>query len=133
MVISHSRSQQKRIHFHQQIENGADFAELAREYSDDTTSANLGGDLGWFPPQKFGPQFETMLEGLEDGELSQPFQTQSGWHFLQRVGFRETDITEEAMANKARQTIMQRRAESEIEGFLRQLREEAFVELRLPS
>ncbi len=118
---------------HAQIENGADFAELAREYSDDTTSANLGGDLGWFPPQKFGPQFETMLEGLEDGELSQPFQTQSGWHFLQRVGFRETDITEEAMANKARQTIMQRRAESEIEGFLRQLREEAFVELRLPS
>jgi peptidyl-prolyl cis-trans isomerase SurA len=50
---------------------------------------------------------------------------------VQRTGFRETDVTEQAMRNVARQTLMQRRADSEIESFLRQLREESFVELRL--
>ncbi len=117
----------------ERIENGEDFAELAREFSDDPTSANLGGDLGWFPPRQFGDRFESMLVNLEDGELSEPFQTQAGWHVIQRTGYRETDITDEAMANMARQTIMQRRAESEIESYIRQMREEAFVEIRLPG
>ncbi|MEJ2535121.1 MAG: peptidylprolyl isomerase [Gammaproteobacteria bacterium] len=117
----------------EQIEDGALFAELARQYSDDTTSANLGGDMGWFSLEQFGPRFQAMVEGLEDGELSEPFQTEAGWHLVQRTGYRETDVTEQAMRNMARQTIMQRRADSEIEGFLRQLREEAFVELRLPT
>lgn len=117
----------------EQLENGADFAALAREHSDDTTSANLGGDMGWFPPQQMGDRFAVMLEGLEDGQISEPFQTTGGWHIIQRTGFRETDVTDQAMRNMARQTIMNRRAESEVESFLRQLREEAFVELRLPS
>lgn len=118
---------------HDRIEAGEDFAELAREFSDDPTSANLGGDLGWFQPREYGDRFAAMVEGLEDGELSEPFQTNAGWHLVQRVGYRETDITDEAMANMARQTIMQRRAESEIESYLRQMREEAFVEIRLPG
>jgi len=118
---------------HEELENGADFGELAREYSDDNTSANIGGDLGWFTAQQYGERFAVMLAGLEDGEITEPFQTQVGWHILQRTGFRETDVTSEAMANRARQTIMQRRAESEVEAFIRQMREEAFVEIRLPG
>lgn len=117
----------------ERIVNGEDFAELARERSDDPTSANLGGDMGWFPPRQFGDRFESMLTSLEDGEVGEPFQSQAGWHIIQRVGFRETDVTEEAMANMARQTIMQRRAESEVENYIRQMREEAFVEIRLPG
>ena len=117
----------------ERIVNGEDFAELARERSDDPTSANLGGDLGWFPPRQFGDRFESMLVSLEDGEVSEPFQTQAGWHIIQRIGYRETDVTDEAMANMARQTIMQRRAESEVESYIRQMREEAFVEIRLPG
>ncbi len=115
------------------IVGGEDFAELARERSDDPTSANLGGDMGWFPPQQFGERFEAMLASLEDGEVGEPFQSQAGWHIIQRVGYRETDVTDEAMANMARQTIMQRRAESEVENYIRQMREEAFVEIRLPG
>ncbi len=115
------------------IEAGEDFGALAREYSDDTTSANIGGDLGWFEAQQFGERFAVMLAGLEDGELTEPFQSQSGWHILQRTGFRETDVTDAALSNKARQIIMQRRAESEVENFIRQMREEAFVEIRLPG
>ncbi|MEE4174244.1 MAG: peptidylprolyl isomerase [Xanthomonadales bacterium] len=117
----------------ERIVDGEDFAEIARERSDDPTSANLGGDLGWFDPRQFGDRFQAMLVALEDGEISEPFQTQAGWHVIQRVGYRETDVTDEAMANMARQTIMQRRAESEVESYIRQMREEAFVEIRLPG
>lgn len=118
---------------HDDLENGADFTEMAREFSDDNTSANIGGDLGWFGVQQYGERFAVMLAGLEDGEITEPFQTEVGWHILQRTGFRETDVTSEAMANRARQTIMQRRSESEVEEFIRQMREEAFVEIRLPG
>ncbi len=118
---------------HDRIDAGESFAELAREHSDDTTSANLGGDMGWFNPQQFGERFAAMVTGLEDGELGEPFQSQAGWHIVQRTGYRETDVTQEAMANMARQTIMQRRAESEVESYIRQMREEAFVEIRLPG
>ena len=112
---------------------GEDFGALAREYSDDTSSANIGGDLGWFFPNQYGERLQLTVEALEDGELSEPFQTEAGWHIVQRTGFRETDITDDAMRNMARQTILQRKADSEIESFLRQMREEAFVEIRLPS
>ncbi len=132
-LIDAEKAREIALDLHGRIENGEDFAELAREFSDDTTSANLGGDMGWIAPQQFGERFAAMLTGLEDGELSEPFQSQAGWHIVQRTGFRETDVTEEAMANMARQTIMQRRAESEVESYIRQLREEAFVEVRLPG
>lgn len=112
---------------------GEDFSDLAREYSDDTTSANLGGDMGWFTPDAYGERFKTMLVGLEDGEISEPFQSQLGWHIVQRAGYRQTDVTEAAMRNMARQTIMQRKSDSEVENFIRQIREEAFVDIRLPS
>ncbi len=115
------------------IMEGEEFAQMAREFSDDTTSANLGGDMGWFFPNTYGERFQTTVEGMEDGEISEAFQTEQGWHLVQRTGFRETDVTDEAMRNMARQTIMQRKADSEVEGFLRQLREEAFVEERLSS
>jgi len=115
------------------LEQGEDFATLARENSDDTSSANIGGDMGWFQPDAFGERFQAMLEGLQDGEISEPFQSQAGWHIVQRTGYRKTDVTEEAMRNMARQTILQRRADSEVESYLRQLREEAYVDIRLPS
>ncbi len=132
-LVSEQDAMQIARDLRQRIVDGEDFAELARERSDDPTSANLGGDMGWFPPQQFGDRFGAMLTSLEDGEVSEPFQSQAGWHIIQRVGFRETDVTDEAMANMARQTIMQRRAESEVESYIRQMREEAFVEIRLPG
>jgi peptidyl-prolyl cis-trans isomerase SurA len=118
---------------HDRLLEGEDFATLAREYSDDPSSANIGGDMGWFSPDAFGERFQVMLDGLQDGEISEPFQSQAGWHIVQRTGFRKTDVTDEAMRNMARQTILQRRAESEVESFLRQLREEAYVDVRLPG
>jgi len=115
------------------LNDGDEFAALAKEYSDDTSTANLGGDMGWFPPQAYGERVEQTLLALKDGQISEPFQTMAGWHIMQLLGVRETDRTEEAIREEAREKIRQQKAELEIEKTLRQFRDEAFVEIRLPG
>jgi peptidyl-prolyl cis-trans isomerase SurA len=115
----------------QRIEAGEDFGALAKEFSEDTTSANLGGDMGWFEIGAYGTRVAQVLEGLTDGQLSEPFQTEAGWHVMQRLGSRETDRTDERVREQARQTIRNRKAEEEYDAYLRQLRGESFVEIRL--
>jgi peptidyl-prolyl cis-trans isomerase SurA len=115
------------------LEAGEDFAELAREYSDDTSSANLGGDMGWFPPEAYGDRVYQTLLALAPGQTSEPFQTTGGWHIMQLIETRETDRTEEAIRAEARDKIRMQRADQEIETVLRQFRDEAFVEIRLPD
>ena len=111
----------------------ADFAEVARANSDDTSSANIGGDMGWFQENAYGERVEQTLAGLEEGEISEPFQSQVGWHIIQRLGFRETDVTEEAQRARARNSIIQSKSDTEVERYLRLLREEAYVDIRLAS
>jgi len=118
---------------HDQVLNGADFATLARENSDDVTSANLGGDMGWFMPQTYGERIGTTLEAMQDGEISEPFQTEGGWHIIERLGLREKDVTEESIRNAARNNLQQQKMDIELETFLQQMRDEAFVEIRLDS
>jgi len=115
----------------QRIEQGEDFAELAREYSTDVSSANLGGLLDWFPAGRYGPQFQQVIDSLEMDELSRPFQSVQGWHLVLLEDVRERDRTEEAMRSEAREMLFQQKAEEEVERFLRQLRSESFVEVRL--
>ena len=117
----------------QRIENGEDFAELAKEYSDDPTSANLGGDMGWFPPEAYGERVYQTLMAMEPGALSEPFQTMGGWHIIELLDTREIDRTEEAIRAEAREKIRMQRAQQEIEKVLRQFRDEAYVEIRLPG
>ena len=117
----------------QKLTDGEDFAELAKEFSDDSATANIGGDMGWFPPDAYGERVYQTLIGLSDSEISEPFQTQGGWHIMEVLGMRETDRTEEAIRAEARDKIMMRRAEQEVDKVLRQFRDEAFVEIRLPG
>ena len=121
------------VEIQEKLEDGDDFAELAKEFSDDTSTANIGGDMGWFPPQAYGDRVFQTLSGLSPGEISQPFQTQGGWHIIEFLGQRDTDRTEEAIRNEAREKIMRRKAQQEIDKILRQFRDEAFVEIRLPG
>jgi peptidyl-prolyl cis-trans isomerase SurA len=123
----------KIIDIRQELQDGADFAELAREHSDDQTSANLGGDMGWFPPDAFGERVAQTLLAMQPGQVSEPFQTQGGWHIMELMDIRESDRTEEAIRAEARDKIVMRKAEQEIEKVLRQFRDEAFVEIRLPG
>jgi peptidyl-prolyl cis-trans isomerase SurA len=117
----------------QKLNDGDDFEALAKQYSDDTTSANLGGDMGWFPPEAYGDRVYQTLIAMQTGQVSEPFQTQGGWHVIELLETREMDRTEEAIRAEARDQIMRSKAEQEVEKVLRQFRDEAFVETRLPG
>lgn len=112
------------------IAGGADFQEAARESSEDTNSRGQGGDLGWFPADAFGPDFGRQVEGIDDGAVSQPFRTDAGWHIVQRVGTRQTDVTDESKRAQIRETIGRRKLEEEYNRFLQELRGEAYVSFR---
>jgi peptidyl-prolyl cis-trans isomerase SurA len=121
------------IDIKKKLDKGEDFAVLAKEYSDDTTTANVGGDMGWFPPGQYGDRVDLTLSTMSINQISDPFQTEAGWHIIQLLGTRESDRTEEAIREEARAKIRQQKAEQEIERTLRQFRDEAFVEIRLPG
>jgi len=116
---------------HSRVKNGAEFSELAREFSDDRRTANLGGLMDWFPENAYGQTFQAVCNSLEPGEVSQPFQTADGWHLIMLEGEREADRTEEALRAQAREMIVQQRSQEEVERVLRQFRDEAYVEVLL--
>ncbi|MGD8930777.1 MAG: peptidylprolyl isomerase, partial [Lysobacterales bacterium] len=85
------------------------------------------------PPEAYGDRVYQTLMALKPGEISEPFQTEGGWHIIQLLDTRETDRTEESIRAEARDKIRKRKAEQEIEKVLRQFRDEAYVEIRLPG
>ncbi len=122
-----SRLQQLR----QRIEGGDDFASLARSNSQDPGSAAKGGDLGWVDPGSMVPEFEQQMNRLQPGEISEPFQTRFGWHIVQVLERREHDDQGAGQRSRIRELIRQRKIEEETRNWLRQLRDEAYVENRL--
>ena len=113
------------------ILGGDDFATLARAHSDDTGSALKGGDLGWLSPGDTVPEFEDVMSGLAPNDVSQPFQSPFGWHIVQVLERRTQDATDDLLRLKAREAIQRRKAEEATDAWLRRLRDEAYVELRL--
>ena len=113
------------------IAGGADFAELASKDSEDNISKARGGDLGWFAQDDFGPEFGAQVSTLTDGQVSTPFKTQAGWHLVQRVGTRQANVTDENRRSQIRESIGQRKLEDEWNRFLRELRGEAFIDIRI--
>ena len=132
-LISPRDAMEKITSIKTKLNKGEDFTTLAKEYSDDPTTANLGGDMGWFPPETYGERVAQTLGTLKENEISEPFQTTAGWHIVELLATRESDRTEEAIREEARGKIQQQKAELEIERVLRQFRDEAFVEIRLPG
>ncbi|MDE2148225.1 MAG: LPS assembly protein LptD [Gammaproteobacteria bacterium] len=116
---------------YQKIVAGADFATLAKQYTDDTGSKAQGGDLGWQPPGVFVPEFQQHIDALQPGQVSRPFRSKFGWHIVKVLGRRTQDVTEQAIRARARQTIAQRREQEEYQSWLRRLRDSAFVDIRL--
>ena len=112
------------------VVNGEDFKDLADEFSEDPGSAKLGGELGWLGKGVLAPEFEqTMLES-EIGELSDVFQTQFGFHFLEVLGTRNHDMTRDLIEDRAYQMLYSRKYDEELENTLRSMRAEAFVEFK---
>jgi peptidyl-prolyl cis-trans isomerase SurA len=112
------------------IGGGADFATVARENSDDLNTRTGGGDLGWFTADAYGADFGAQVAGLQDGQVSQPFKTQAGWHIVQRIGTRQVDATDSNRRAQVREAIGQRKLEESWSRYLNQLRGEAFVDIR---
>lgn len=118
---------------HAQLTGGGDFEAVAREASDDTVTREAGGDLGWFAHADFGPQFGDQVAALQDDEISAPFRSQAGWHIVQRTGTRQANVDDQNRRNRVRETIGQRKLEDEWNRFLREMRGEAFVDIRPAS
>jgi len=110
---------------------GEDFSQLAEEHSDDHSSAPLGGDMGWFEINKFGPRMADVIRSLDEGEISRPFQTDIGWHIIKYLGKKEADVTEEFKRAQASNAIRERKVQELIESWIREIRGEAFVDIRI--
>lgn len=111
------------------IDAGADFAEMAKQYSEDG-SASQGGDLGWVSPGAFVPEFEKVMNTLKPGQISGLVQSEFGWHLIQVIERRNADVSAEQKKQQATQAIRANKSDDAYQEWLRQLRDRAFVEYR---
>jgi len=124
--------EQKLTRWREQIVSGKEeFGVIAKTYSQDTASAVSGGDLGWTEASAFVPEFSAVVAGLKEHEISPPFRTQYGWHIVQLLGHRDFDNTNEAARERAYEAMRDSRVEEATELWLQQIRDEAYVEMRL--
>ncbi len=129
-IVSDEDAEKRLNSLRERIENGEDFAELARAHSDDMVSAIRGGSLGWATPGTMVPEFEQQMAALADGEMSPVFKSRYGWHLILMHERREQNMAEEYRRSQAREQIHSRKMAEEVENWLRQLRDEAYVEYR---
>jgi peptidyl-prolyl cis-trans isomerase SurA len=112
------------------VAGGADFGEMARVHSGDATAAR-GGELDWIYPGDTVPEFERAYQELKIGEVSQPVRTPFGYHLIEVLERRSADMSPERRRLQARQALRERKAEDAYQDWLRQLRDQTYVELRL--
>jgi peptidyl-prolyl cis-trans isomerase SurA len=129
-VTSEVDGKQKMDGIKERLDNGEKFEVLARQFSEDGTASN-GGDLGWLNPGDTVPQFEKAMNELKDNEISAPVRSPFGWHIIQVLERRKQDMSKEAARLKARQEIRAKKAEEAYQDWVRELRDRAYVELRL--
>ena len=130
-IVTNEQAKAQAQAVYERITAGEDFAELAREFSEDPASALNGGTLGWSTPDQFVPQFAQVMMAAGIGEVSTPFESEFGWHLLLVEDRREQDMSDEARRNMAMDLLFRRRFEEERQEWLKEIRDEAFVELRL--
>ncbi len=130
-LIDDAEAQKRLLGLKERILDGDDFATLARSHSDDKGSALNGGSLDWVSPGALVPPFEEAMNKLTINELSNPVQTQFGWHLIQVLARESQDNSEQFRKDKVRDEIRKRKIEEETELWLRRLRDEAYVEIEL--
>ncbi|WP_412478887.1 peptidylprolyl isomerase [Azonexus sp. IMCC34839] len=129
-VVSEREARHKLQIVRERIQNGADFAEQARLYSQDGSAAK-GGELGWMNPGDTVPEFEQPMNALKPGELSEVVQSPFGMHLIQVMERRERDVSVERQRGAARQALRERKLDEAYQDWLRQLRDRTYVENRL--
>ena len=117
----------------QKLVDGEDFKQLARQHSEDPGSKMEGGELGWSAPDTFDPAFEEVMNSVDTGEVSRPFQSSFGWHILEVLDRRNEDISDDVRKNRAYSIIFNRKFEQELQRTLIELRSESYVDIKLNS
>lgn len=130
-IIDDATAKQRLEDAYERINSGEDFGELAKLLSDDPGSANAGGDLGWAGPGSFVPEFEQTVNGLEVGEMSEPFRSPFGWHIVEVLDRRVYDNTEDLKEQNCVVRIRAGKRDDETQLWMRRLRDEAFVDVRM--
>ena len=128
-IVPESEAKKRLLEIKARIDAGADFAEQARRFSQDG-SAQQGGDLDWLSPGQTVPEFEEVMNKLQPGAIGMA-QTQFGWHLIQVLERRNTDVSEQQKRQQARIAIGTFKSDEQYQDWLRQLRDRAFIEYRL--
>jgi peptidyl-prolyl cis-trans isomerase SurA len=112
------------------INEGESFATLAKELSDDAASGSEGGELGWTSPGQMVPEFEQMMDRTPNGVMSEPFESRFGWHILKVIDRRTEDMSDKLLESQAKATIGKRKFAEELNTWMREIRAEAYVEIK---
>jgi len=129
-LVSENEAKDRIVKLQERADNKADFAELARLQSEDG-SASRGGDLGWLTPGDTVPEFEKAMDLLQPGQISGPVRSPFGWHLIQVLERRSQDMSQQQQRLRARQALREQKGEEAYLEWARQLRDSAFVEIRL--
>ena len=132
-VVSPESAKQTIDSIYNRIKAGEDFATLAATYSNDPGSARDGGSLGWVSPGMMVPEFDAKMKAATVGQVTEPFETQFGWHILLVSGTRQQDMTQEYQQRMARQILGERQFDSELDSWLRELRSSTYIEVKDPE
>ncbi len=130
-IMDDRQAREKLLALRERILKGEDFAKLARENSEDTGSMLSGGDLGWSTPGMFVPAFEEAMANTSVGNISRPFKSQFGWHILQVLERKSTDMSDRMKRNQAANVLRSRRFDEEFQLWLTEIRDDAYVEIKL--
>ena len=134
-VLSEQGAKDKIEKLYNEIVNQhADFAKLAKQDSDDPTTANAGGDMGWFAQDDWGSEVGKVLTGMQPGQVTQPFRSPDGsWHIIKLLGTRQADKSKDIERAQARQAIAERKGRQAYEQFLRDIESSAYISIRVPE
>lgn len=131
-VVNADAAKQIIDNLYQRLQQGEDFATLAATFSNDPGSARDGGSLGWVNLGMMVPEFEAQMKSTAVGQFTQPFESQFGWHILQVTDTRQHDMTQEYQQRIARQMLAERQFDAELDNWLREVRNNAYVEIKDP-
>lgn len=129
-LVPDNEAMSRLLEIKRRIEAGASFAEQAKLYSEDGSAAQ-GGDLGWISPGETVPEFEDAMNTLPDGQMSGAVQSGFGWHLIQVLERRSADVSVEQKKQQARVALRAVKSDEAYQDWLRQLRDRAYVEVRL--
>jgi peptidyl-prolyl cis-trans isomerase SurA len=130
-IIDNETAKQKLTEAREQILSGEEFGEVAKLLSEDPGSVDEGGSMGWTNPGTFVEEFENVANNIKMGEISQPFQSRFGWHILEVTGKRTFDNTDELKRSNCINQIRNSKIANETQLWLRRIRDEAFVDIRI--